>query len=237
VHDINKEKRLQIPQIFCAAPVGTVKGLNHKTKNHGTIGITVPVRDYSLQISHLLHVLATRPKKVVVLSTNTVIPGEAVSITNDIIKHGIETIEVKIENLRNHPFKTLLDISRDTIDLIVVPRDAFFMSIMRELAEFCNYKQIPLCTSDIDSVLCGAAFGFGPPEELQGMKAAAKILPYIVGQAEPQDQPIIYDNNYDSYFFMLNIEGMEKQGLKLRLTPDEIRANNLAVVIPRTLYQ
>ena len=219
VQAVTRSRQRPIPTYFIGVidPVGCgfVKSLDEPGSY--ITGTSVLNRDYDEQVEGLLYATGQSFTHAIVPSCNlgddlrtdekeldrmvNALKRRNISVTTVSLTYGEDIIE-KIKPLLSQA------------DIICIPRDTLIMEYASTFIKMANERGIPLFTSDSDSVIQGAAIGFGSPAYEFTREVSMWAQPLLLDGCDPATFPVAVYSHWKGHI-IINKEAAEKQNLSI----------------------
>ncbi|MCB9493769.1 MAG: hypothetical protein H6679_05860 [Epsilonproteobacteria bacterium] len=207
--EIMGKKQKPTPVVFAAVDLPAL-ALTQRDKDYVT-GV-LSDDDEQWQV-HMLKTLKPDMKRVLLVADPALCAGyeqKKETLHKTLEQYGAElrTLEVyKTSEIYERASSMIED-----ADVVLVLKDHSVVSGIDSLIKLCNRSQVTLCTSELDSVVKGAAVGFGATSFGFGKDSAAKAKHMLVDGSKAGDLPIIKPSDYK---IRINKKSMLQQGLQL----------------------
>jgi len=160
-----------------------------------------------------LHTLSPDIRRILVVYDDT---DEWLENEKNKVKDVVQTFGGALHTIslhKKHDLITYLSESSDKIDALMILRDHLALLAIDDIVVLCNTYRIPLLATDIYSTGKGAAFGFGPHEDVSGTLAAQKVL-QLMSNNNPVSCISIANAHYRNVV-SLNERAMNRQGMNI----------------------
>ncbi|GEM_PF-485400 len=181
-----------------------------KSGNHLT-GLTADP-DYHFQMS-MLHFLKPDIKKILLVYDPTQSSG--LEYDKNIVEEILTDLGITltaVEVYKTNEVYSKISALVDTVDAVLIFKDNTVVSSIDSLIKLCNRAEIPLCTTDLDSVPKGAVIGFSVTSYDSGFETAQKAYEILVEGKLPSEIPI---TQAESFKTMINEKAMKLQKFTL----------------------